>query len=273
MRKYIRKLVGEKGTSLLEMMIALVLTGIITTAILKVYTTQHNSYIVQDDVASIQQNARATIDELTRHIRMAGHQLPLGLQAIAASNTDPDTITVVYRTSNCETTLSAKMPNPSAELKCATNVSCFHDGQWVYIFHPDSGGGEWFEITHVQTGANHIQHNTMVLSQAYDADAILLAVEMVKFFIDTTTTSGKPLFMVQRAGGTPQPYAENISDLQFRYRLANGTIVDEPVLISDVREVLIYVRGQSGYVLDGENGSPERVRMYSSSVNLRNIGN
>ncbi len=271
MNTFTRKLTSRRGFSLIEVMIALTLTGIIIVGIMKLYVVQHQNYIVQDDVSTIQQNARASIDELTRQIRMAGYDLPQGIDPVVASNTNPDTITITYCADGCDTYLASAMPQPSSELKCATDVSCFEDGQWVYIFHPDSGGGEWFEITAVQAAAKHLQHNTMVLSQKYDADAIIIALNQAKFFVDNTTDPSHPSLMVQMPGRTPQLYAENISDLQFRYRLTNGNIVDVPVLVDDVCEILISVTGRSSHV-DYEN--PEngyRIRTYRSSVNLRNI--
>lgn len=263
----------SRGFSLLEVLIALGLTALITSAVLTAYWNQHRNYIVQDDVTSIQQNARAGIDELSRHIRMAGNDLPLGLDPIIASNTDPDTITIRYRINDCDTYLSDPMPQPSAELKCATDISCFEDGQWIYIFEPDSGGGEWFEITEVQAAAFHIQHNTMVLSKSYNADAILLSMEQLKFYIDNTTDPDHPTLMIQVPGQPPAIFADNITDLQFQYRLKNGLVTDEPILVEDVREVLIGVTGRSARPdVELTTDDRYRYRSYASSVNLRNVG-
>jgi len=277
MKKIFAKIIQQRGFSLLEVLIALAVTGIITLAVFRAYVTQHKNYMTQDDITEIQQNARVVIDELSRNIRMAGNKLPQGLQAITPANTNPDTITLTYRTSNCDTYLASPMPLPSAELKCALDISCFNNNQWVYIFEPDSGGGEWFQITIVQAAALHIQHNTMSLSKCYGADAILLSMNQIKFFVDNTTDPDHPTLMMQQPGQTPQIFADNIIDLQFQYKLDNGTIVDEPVLIDDVREVLISVTGRSRHqdyeaptVADDPN-SGFRLRTYSSSVNLRNI--
>ena len=184
-------------------------------------------------------------------------------------------ITVAFSADGCDTYLASPMPQPSSELKCALDISCFYDGEWVYIYDPDSGAvmGEWFEITQVQAAAKHLQHNTMSLSRKYDEDAVILSLQEMKFFIDHTTDPDHPTLMVQRPGRTPQIYADNITDLQFRYRLSNGTIVDEPVLVEDVREVLISVTGRSENPDYEDEENPYRHRMYSSSVNLRNLGN
>lgn len=261
-----------KGVSLIEVMIALVLTGIISTAILRLYSQQHKNYLVQDDVTGIQSSVRASIDEMTRQVRMAGYGLPLGIPALQAYNTDPDTIVVTYSAEDCKTILSAPMPKPSSELKVSGDLSCFWDGQWVYIFDPDSGGGEFFEITEVQRAAFHLQHNTMDLSRVYDTNAIVLGMSQVKFYIDKTTDHEHPALMMALPGKAPAMYAENIADLQFRYRLSNGTIVDQPVLMSDVREVMISVTGRSNQPDYAYDEPQYRNRTYSSSVFVRNIG-
>jgi len=266
---------SQLGTSLLEVLIALLIMGVVTASIFQLYVTQHKNYMTQDDITNIQQNVRASIDELGRQIRMAGYDLPLGVAPLAAANTNPDTITITYRKGGCDTYLAAPMPLPSSELKCAIDVSCFYDGEWVYIFDPDSGGGEWFEITHVQTGSNHLQHNTMTLSRAYDEDAIVLAMTQVKFFVDTTTDPDHPNLIVQLPGQSPQVYAENISDLQFRYRMKNGTVQDVPTLVDNVREVLISVTGRSNTPdidLAEVVADQYRHRTFSTSVYLRNVG-
>ncbi len=270
MKRILRRLRSIRGTSFLEVMVALAITGIITMAIFRTYITQHEQYLIQEDVAEIQQNVRASIDELARHCRMAGFDLPTGMPAIVASDADPDTITLNYRTGDCDTYLSAPMPQPSAELKCATDVSCFEDDDWVYIFEPDSGGGEWFEITHVQEAALHIQHNTMPLSKKYGADAIVMKINQVKFYVDNTTDPDHPRLMVKIPGQNPHIYADNIYDLQFNYRMKNDSVYAEPALVENVREILITVSGRSNQQT-GNSETPYRTRTYSTAVSLRNI--
>ena len=282
MKKLFKRLRAIKGFTYIEVMIALGMLGIVTTAVFKVYINQHENYITQDDITTIQQNARASIDEISRNVRMAGYDLPDGLEAIEIYNTNPDTIVLNYRIDGCDTYLSSAMPQPSSELKCGTNVSCFEDDQWVYIFEPDSGGGEWFVITHVQEAALHIQHNTMSLSKSYGKDAILLSMHQVKFFVDNTTNPDHPSLMVHYMGQTPQVYAEDIEDLQFQCVMKNGVVVDEPVLIDNIREIKIAITGRSSrpqvdYVYISPGGDVDstdhfRRRSFSTSVNVRNLG-
>jgi hypothetical protein len=265
------RLLSIKGVSLIEALIALLMTGIITASVFKVYINQHKNWTIQGDVTDVQQNARAAIDELTRQIRMAGYELPLGLACIEAYNTNPDTIVINYSNGGCDAVIEHTMPNPSAELRCdGHDVSCFQDGQWAYIFQPDSGGGEFFLITHVQTAASHIQHNTMVLSKAYSKDAIVISLEQVKFFVDYSD-SLHPNLMLQLPGQAPAVYSENIEDLQFQYRMKNGTIVDVPAIDTDIREVLITLVARTHNPDPDFTQNPYRRRSFTSRVNLRNL--
>ncbi len=262
---------NARGASLLEALIALILAGIVTTAVFNVYINQHKSWTIQEEIIDMQQNARAAIDELTRQIRMAGHGLPIQLDGIEAYNTNPDTIVINYLIGDCEVNLEHAMPNASAELRCdGHDVSCFYDDQWAYIFDPDSGGGEFFLITHVQTGSSHIQHNTMSLSRAYDEDAVVLALQRVKYFIDYSD-SLHPNLMMELPGQSPEVYAENITDLQFGYTMKNGMIVDSPAIASDIRQVSISLMARTNNPDPDFQSNPYRSRVFASSVNLRNL--
>nr|MBN2276896.1 hypothetical protein [candidate division Zixibacteria bacterium] len=266
-----KRLSGEKGISLMETLIALFLAGLVITTVFKVYISQHKNWVIQEQVTDMQQNARAAIDELGRQIRMAGHGLPLGMPGLEAYNANPDTIVINYAVGGCDAVIEHAMPNPSAELRCdGHDVSCFQEGQWVFIFQPDSGGGEFFEITNVQTSSSHIQHNTMTLSRSYPAQSILIAMEQVKYYIDNTDTA-HPNLMLKLPGQAAQVYAENIEDLQFRYRMKNGSIISSPVIIPDIREVAIDLVARTDNPDSDFAGDPYRRRTYSSNVNLRNF--
>ncbi len=84
MKKMMSKLRSKAGVTFLEIMIALGITSFVTVAIFRLYITQHQHYMVQDDITEVQQNARASIDQLARTIRMAGFDIPAGLAPIEA---------------------------------------------------------------------------------------------------------------------------------------------------------------------------------------------
>ena len=62
----------RKGFTLLELLIAMALSIIIMAAIYSTYYSQQKSYLVQEQVAAMQQNLRAATFYLEREIRMAG---------------------------------------------------------------------------------------------------------------------------------------------------------------------------------------------------------
>jgi len=61
------------GFTLIEILIAMAITGIVLTAVFTAFQSQQTSYIVQEDVVVMQQNLRAGIDMIVREIRMAGY--------------------------------------------------------------------------------------------------------------------------------------------------------------------------------------------------------
>ena len=70
--KLLKKLLSQKGTSFIEIMIALAIMGVITMSVFKTYIDQHKNYQTQDDITTIQQNVRASIDEISRSFRSSG---------------------------------------------------------------------------------------------------------------------------------------------------------------------------------------------------------
>ncbi|MCK5126218.1 MAG: hypothetical protein KAR42_08170 [candidate division Zixibacteria bacterium] len=268
----LRKLKSITGMTMVELLITLLLTGIISAAMFKVYVNQHHAWIQQDNVIEMQQNARAAIDELTRQLRMSGYDIPSSLDAFDAYNTNPDTIMIYYKIASCDAPIEHKMPKPSAELRCdGHDISCFYDGQFAYIFDPVTEVGEFFTISKVQTAAGHIQHNTDPLSQSYPLGSEVMSVEFVKFYIDNSDTA-HPALMVHYPGMTPQVYAEDIDDLQFTYTLKNGVTVDTPVLKDDVRQISITLRARTPNPDNELLNNPYRYRTYQSKVYLRNLG-
>ena len=63
----------DSGFTLIEILVALALTGIVLGAIYAAYQSQHKTYITQESVAEMQQNLRAAMYLMVREIRMAGY--------------------------------------------------------------------------------------------------------------------------------------------------------------------------------------------------------
>ena len=68
----------QKGMTIIELLIAALLTFVIGGAALEFYSAQHNHWLAQTDVSDMQQNARALKDELTANIRSSGYGIIAG---------------------------------------------------------------------------------------------------------------------------------------------------------------------------------------------------
>ncbi|MGL1931574.1 MAG: prepilin-type N-terminal cleavage/methylation domain-containing protein [Desulfotalea sp.] len=64
---------NQNGFTIVEMMVALVLSALIIVAIYSAYTIQQKTHTAQAQVVVMQQNARALLDIMVREIRMAGY--------------------------------------------------------------------------------------------------------------------------------------------------------------------------------------------------------
>jgi type IV pilus assembly protein PilW len=65
--------VYQAGFTLVEIMIALFISGLIMAGIFTVYTSQRRTFDIQDQVDEMQLNLRAPLDVMVREIRMAGY--------------------------------------------------------------------------------------------------------------------------------------------------------------------------------------------------------
>ena len=61
-----------KGITLIELLIALVISSILIAGIYRTFIQQQKSYATQEQVADMQQNVRVAINRMMREIRMAG---------------------------------------------------------------------------------------------------------------------------------------------------------------------------------------------------------
>lgn len=71
-----RNLSDNKGFTLVEVMVALLITGILMVIVFRFVFDQMHGYQRETMVADAQQNVRVTMDEITRDIRMAGSGIP-----------------------------------------------------------------------------------------------------------------------------------------------------------------------------------------------------
>jgi len=84
------------GFTLIEVLITMLISGIIMASIYSVFQSQQKSYVIQDQVAEMQQNIRAAINVMVSEIRMAGYDPDdIGAAGITVANANSITFTLV----------------------------------------------------------------------------------------------------------------------------------------------------------------------------------
>jgi type IV pilus assembly protein PilW len=80
-------LLNQRGVTLTELMVALVMGLATVTVVYSVHIIQVKQRILQEDVMAMQQNARAAMDLVIRELRMAGYD-PMSVNRDGSSSND-----------------------------------------------------------------------------------------------------------------------------------------------------------------------------------------
>ena len=82
--------IAQRGFTLVELMVALAIAGVVMAAVVTTFRIQQASYVVQEEVVVMQQNLRAAMSQMTRELRMAGydpaHTTDAGISAATANS-------------------------------------------------------------------------------------------------------------------------------------------------------------------------------------------
>jgi prepilin-type N-terminal cleavage/methylation domain-containing protein len=261
--------IDKKGFTLLEMAIGILLTGVIVSAALSLYLTQHKQLLVQNDVTDLQSTIRVAMGELSNKIRMAGFGIPPSMNSIFAYDTNPDTIVLCSNLLD-NIQISQAMSMPSSDLLCDDyDISALHDGDTLFIYDPILKTGEYFYASQIQYSPPLIRHNTVDLSQCYPVGSKIMRLNSIKYFIDNSNPD-HPNLMIKSGFSDPQVYAENITDLQFKYILSSQDTVDVPIISKMIREVAISVTARTNE-RDPDFQNQYRTRTLSTRVKVRNL--
>ncbi len=262
---------NQNGFTLVELLIGLVAASIVSYAAMSLYITSHKEMIVQDQVADLQGNVRASAEMMASAIRKAGYNVPGILTSLESTDSNPDTIVVTYDASvlrGC--LLESDMLDFVGNLDCSGHdLSRLKAEDWLYIYDRDVDFGEFFQVTDVNYASSQILRGGASLSRAYPRGSDIIKMTRIRFFIDQTDST-QPNLMIQAFGDAPQVLGENIIGLNFRYFLENGSIVTQIALPEDVRMVEIDVLGRASDH-DDQFVDNYRTRNFSLRVKVRNL--
>lgn len=240
------KLDKKNGFTLVEILMALLLGGLVTTAILSMFIVQNKSYANQNLVTEMQRNAKISLDSLVMDLRMAGFQIPqvgvsfynkaIGAQenifAITPANstTLSDQIRIIYADNQpaLSTTTTAALTNSNDSIPIPVqpaDIGKFRDSDIIMISVGSSAA--LLQVTGINStdllhavGANINPPNSINLfpTAGFPKGAQVTRVKLLTYRIDNTSDPRHPVLQLEQGDGTFQNIAMDIEDLQLAYR-------------------------------------------------------
>lgn len=271
----------QAGFTLVEILVAIALLGVVMTAIFNLYLGTERSADTQDQIADVQQNVRFALDQMVRDIRMAGFAMPASANAIVAGPSDPtaaDPFTL--RTGSASDKIlrireDFTSPGATATVQTITVDSeemagLFAKNELVRIIRRDTQ--EERLLNTVLTLDENPSGNTIKLkgftaaTQYQQGDLIVHTLAGAANPLDISYWLEEGELRRSVSGGVARVLGQGISGFQLSYLL--GPDDEEPSLdatmLDDVRAVRVTITGQA----DTRDGV--KTRSVSSVVQLRN---
>jgi prepilin-type N-terminal cleavage/methylation domain-containing protein len=293
----------SNGVTLIELLIALVISAILVAGIYRTFVHQQRSYATQEQIADMQQNVRVAINRMLREIRMAGFG-----GKNENTNGKNDIITAFGNVNGFVNIINTVDNSPRADnvgnSDEVTVVAAFErqgrldqnanaGDATIAIIYDDAGkkfdtgvrkylclnGRDNYEVTAEAGNVLTIKPSLKRTYMVRDGAGALIQPETSVFLIRAiqyglrVDAKGIPvLFRDQNTGGGRQTVAEYIEDLQFRYVLADTTEVDVPASPQDVRGVRITIQARTK-MSDPQlkDGAGFHKRTLNTYVDLRNL--
>ncbi|OGL42262.1 MAG: hypothetical protein A3C43_07210 [Candidatus Schekmanbacteria bacterium RIFCSPHIGHO2_02_FULL_38_11] len=209
------------GFTLIEMMIAVLLSSILVVFIYQFFDYQQKSYNLQDQLTEMQQNLRVATDALSRDLRITGYGVPSATSPstiIRITNATENSITFLANRSDVHTELSSDYASGTV-LSVNSSVD-FGIGKTIYI----TDGAKWSQATISSTATGSLTV-TSALSSTYPAGSTIHVVNTVTYTIDTTDKE----LTREIDGGGNDPVCNNLDYLQFKYYDGSNVSIPDPL--------------------------------------------
>jgi type II secretory pathway pseudopilin PulG len=265
---------NEKGTSIVEMLIVVLIVGILTMAMARFFVTHSHLSNVEEQVGFMQKNLRSALEIIIRDVMNAGSGVPQGmgldpLEPGDGPNGSADSLVINANFEYRYTTLyEDEGMDGTIHVMDATG---FYVGGMVYI--EDFDGGEFHTVGGISLDTPKEDQITLTqpLSRSYyKIDAMISPIARVSYQLSWNDAEHPKLMRTIKGVGT-KVLADNIEDIQFHFVLVDGSETSQPADISQVRMVKIMVTSRTNKVdcSFGEDGY--RRRTLESEVYPRNL--
>lgn len=269
------------GFTLVELLIAMALGLILLGGLYQTFRTQHDTYIVQDQVAAMQQNLRAAMYLITRDLQMAGWytNFDRNNHSIDWDDLDGDR-NHLTNTENFRPLLVSHDNNAAAgdDIRDGTDMLVIvkaETGSNRTMGGSETAGGTTINIDRTASGLNNTTSkygllvktdlssadffvvnsasgtitNPWALNQNYLSGDTVFRTDIIVYKIDED--ANRPTLRRGNLGAWNgyQEVAENIENMQVRYQLNNGTWVNDVDITNQgqVRAVEVILVGRTAF--------------------------
>jgi prepilin-type N-terminal cleavage/methylation domain-containing protein len=283
----------NKGVTLIELVIALAISGVLIAGIYRFFIHQRMTYATQEQVAEMQQNVRVAINRMVREIRMAGfggkNENVNGVNDIIKTFGNVNTYTSIITPENAVvddgithdriTVVAAYrqigiLKNSASagddRISIAYSVSSpFSSLKKKYVC---INGSSNYEVDVGSVSGSQAPLKTGKLLEEHSIGEPVFRVEALTYGLKMS--GGVPvLYRNENTGGGGQPVAEYIESLALHYTLADGTQTDAPADPRQIRGVAIEMtaRTQRSDPDLAKVGDGFRRRTVTTFIDLRNL--
>jgi type IV pilus assembly protein PilW len=297
----------NKGVTLIELMVALVISAILVGGTYSIFISQQRTYISQDQIVGAQQDGRAALIMMAKDIRMAGMLTGVdgfsvygATEAITPTNssTGPDQVRVVYAAEEFTSGVNPVTVTGVNGQTVTLSIANICTGGYCF-FNNSTRNYVAFEGTNTVYQISNTGTNTLTLSSTPPADlasfsARVFRVRAITYSVSSNALQRNDGESTQIIAGQTQVGATNqsqVEDLQIAYQVRGDTVnwystIPAANTNTDIRAVMIdlvmktpiedtadknYTREARGDHAASTTKDGYRRRYYTTVVKLRNF--
>jgi type IV pilus assembly protein PilW len=232
---------GERGFTLVEMMIAMLLGTLVLAGAYSVLSSSQQANAITEHTVELQQNARVALELLTRDFKVAGFSTITGItgttctspvtptdQTNAAKDTGPDSVSLVVPSliGTAKTAVIGSSTTTTVVVNTGALAAAITDGFAVNAIF-SLGGVTTYTVGALTSATDTITATTVIQApEVHPIGTSVYWLRCVRYVISTNNTTC--------AGGAPcllrdgVPIADGIEDMQLAYACdgCNGSVAD-----------------------------------------------